>query len=383
MTVGVLWFGAGSPQPPPPPREDRGLRWRLWGPAAVVPHARPLSVPEPRRAAVCPVDSGVPGLGRAPGTTPLPRPVPLLPSPCAIPATPRGTWGLAVPEPPGLGPACPNREPLGEREGRGCRVLGCGDVRAGSDPWFCPYPPPPRPAPLPRMLGVRAKGPCRPPLTPLNRELGLLPWSHSAGHGTHCCRLRDGDDPGMMVLASPKGHPGCCVWGSQVGCNQQCRDHLTRAQFGVCGEELVARAQHLCPGALQTSPPSCLGDPHLAQELLAQGRCWGSPSQAELWVVGYSLGQEGTHSLRPFPGQEQEPEDPLGTALPGVRSWVGSWSSRPPHLDPGDPRAAEPPGPSRREVPRLFHSSCAKVASSGDLSPSCRVPGGMKGHRVP
>lgn len=200
-------------------------------------------------------------------------------------------------------------------------------------------PPPPRPAPLPRMLGVRAKGPCRPPLTPLNRELGLLPWSHSAGHGTHCCRLRDGDDPGMMVLASPKGHPGCCVWGSQVGCNQQCRDHLTRAQFGVCGEELVARAQHLCPGALQTSPPKLSWGPTSRP---------GAPSSGEVLGVSHP-GRALGCGVQPGAGGHPQPET-LPWAGAGTGGPAGHCPSRGPELGwllelPATPlRSWGPPG---------------------------------------
>lgn len=96
------------------------------------------------------------------------------------------------------------------------------------------------------------------------------------------------------------------------------------ATFGAYREGLVARAQHLCPGAPQTSiPGSCIsprspwlgmGSTKLTWPDFTEYRwCWGSPHQAQHWSVGYSPWQEGTCGLRLFTGREQEQKDLLGT----------------------------------------------------------------------
>lgn len=231
-------------------------------------------------------------------------------------------------------------------------MLGCGGTRAG---------PAPRQAPgsvlVPRPAGrCQQEGALQSPLNLRYRrgsQLGLLICS--------CCRrLMDALD--VLVLASPKSlRDAACR-----NCDRQCRGYLASAKFGAHREDLVATAQHLCPGAPQ---PSILGSqvpprsprlgtgstkltwPHFTEHR----RCWGSPHQAEHWPVGYSPWQEGTCGLRPFTGWEQEQKDLLGTALLGVWSLSQLWGlPATPLADPGDPRPAEHPQPGRREVPQLL-----------------------------
>lgn len=175
------------------------------------------------------------------------------------------------------------------------------------------------------------------------------------------------DSPAMLLSSAP--------------CLAPCSHQHPSARGALLwpGMELgsPARAHRLT----SSSPPSCA--PHSSPPK--------DPSSHphQVWeVLGVPWpGRALCSGVQPTAGGDTWPETlpwvAAGTGGPtGHCPSQGSELARLPGLPVTPPSRSR--GPQARAGGRCHScSGCAKVAGLGDLSPSCRVPGGMKGHRVP